>query len=79
MRAKVHIADHRRFGRTREWTSMVIVLALAVSIVPEQAVAQGSGRSGKDVVESSCIACHGTGASGAPKIGDNKAWARRAS
>ena len=79
MRARVHIADHRPFGTTRECTSMVIVLALAVSIIPAQAVAQGSGRSGKDVVESSCIACHGSGASGAPKIGDNKAWAKRAS
>ena len=26
-----------------------------------------------------CVSCHGTGASGAPKIGDSNAWAKRAS
>ena len=34
-------------------------------------------RSGKDVVEAVCIECHGTGANGAPRIGDPKAWAER--
>lgn len=32
---------------------------------------------GKQIVESSCFACHGTGAAGAPKIGDKAAWAPR--
>jgi len=41
------------------------------------AAAQHSDRSGKEVVDSLCISCHGTGASGAPKIGDKKAWAAR--
>lgn len=27
--------------------------------------------------QSSCFACHGTGAAGAPKTGDTKAWASR--
>ena len=35
-------------------------------------------RTGKQVVESLCISCHGTGAGGAPKIGDKKAWSARA-
>lgn len=35
-------------------------------------------RSGKQIVESLCVYCHGTGRSGAPKIGDQKAWAQRA-
>jgi cytochrome c5 len=30
-------------------------------------------------VESACIACHGSGANGAPKIGDRKAWSPLAS
>ena len=30
------------------------------------------------MVDAVCIACHGTGANGAPKIGDKKAWEKRA-
>jgi cytochrome c5 len=30
-----------------------------------------------DVYKSACIACHGTGAAGAPKTGDNAAWSAR--
>ena len=37
----------------------------------------GGGRSGKAVYNSTCVACHGTGASGAPKLGDKEAWAPR--
>jgi cytochrome c5 len=43
------------------------------------AMAQTGDRTGKEVVDSLCISCHGTGAGGAPKIGDGKAWAARAS
>ena len=52
--------------------------ALALTVAPLDADAQG-GRSGKDVVDSVCHACHGTGAQGAPRIGDRKAWSERAS
>ena len=41
------------------------------------ASAQHPDRGGKEVVDSLCISCHGTGANGAPKIGDKKAWAAR--
>lgn len=42
------------------------------------AAAAASGpRSGADVYGSYCAACHGTGALGAPKIGDNGAWGDR--
>ncbi|MGA8261365.1 MAG: c-type cytochrome [Arenicellales bacterium] len=40
--------------------------------------AQNSERSGKEVVQQVCAACHETGAKGAPKIGDEKAWSARA-
>jgi cytochrome c5 len=30
---------------------------------------------GKQVYESTCVACHGTGVANAPKFGDKKAWA----
>ena len=41
------------------------------------AVAAGP-RPGKDVYTSTCMACHGTGVAGAPKVGDKAAWSSRA-
>lgn len=52
--------------------------AVAVLAAPLAARAQGGERSGKDVVEAVCGSCHGTGALGAPKIGDKAAWSKRA-
>lgn len=40
----------------------------------EPATASGKG---KDIYQASCFACHGTGAAGAPKLGDQAAWAPR--
>jgi len=34
-------------------------------------------RSGEEIVNAQCIKCHGTGVSGAPKIGDRDAWIPR--
>ena len=40
--------------------------------------AAGSGKpDGKKVYDTSCMACHATGAAGAPKLGDKEAWAPR--
>jgi len=36
------------------------------------------GWSGQQVVEAVCVKCHGSGVDGAPKIGDKKAWSKRA-
>ncbi|MGH8700528.1 MAG: c-type cytochrome [Burkholderiales bacterium] len=58
---------------------LVWAAALAVPVISHEAIAQGAERGGKDVVETVCITCHGTGAQGAPKIGDRKAWSKRAS
>ena len=42
------------------------------------AVAASSGpRSGEDVYNAACMACHATGAGGAPLLGDTAAWADR--
>ncbi len=42
------------------------------------AVAASSGpRSGEDVYNSACMACHSTGAAGAPKLGSADDWAPR--
>ncbi len=37
----------------------------------------GSGKSAEEIYNTSCMACHTTGAAGAPKIGDAAAWEER--
>jgi len=39
--------------------------------------ASSGPKSGEDVFNTSCTACHSTGAAGAPKLGDKAAWADR--
>ena len=58
-----------------------VASALAVCAVwaPAAYAVMPGERTGKEVVESFCFECHGTGANGAPKIGDAKAWKARAS
>jgi len=41
------------------------------------ATAAAGAKSGEQVYNSNCVACHGTGAAGAPKLGDTAAWAPR--
>jgi cytochrome c5 len=53
-------------------------LAFALAVAPGEMRAQ-TERSGKQVVDAVCAACHSTGVNGAPKIGDKNAWAKRAS
>src|SRR6202158_2004749 len=52
------------------------ISALMTLITAQDAAAQNAERSGKEVVESLCVSCHASGASGAPKIGDKKAWSK---
>jgi len=52
----------------------------AAASAPVPAVpAPVAARSGKQVYETTCFACHGVGAAGAPKFGDKAAWAPRIS
>ncbi len=45
--------------------------------VPAVAAAPSGPRSGEQVYNAACIACHSSGAAGAPKVGDVNAWAER--
>jgi cytochrome c5 len=53
----------------------VSLVALAITGVASGQGAPVQERSGKQVVDSLCMSCHATGNAGAPKIGDQKAWA----
>ena len=54
----------------------MLLAVLVLSIVSVNARA-ASPPDGKAIYEKTCIACHGTGATGAPKLGDAGAWAPR--
>jgi cytochrome c5 len=54
----------------------LVVAALSFALASLPAGAQTSERSGKQVVDASCITCHGTGVNGAPRIGDKNAWSK---
>jgi cytochrome c5 len=70
-----------RTGARNDWLAWgsAIVLFAASLYAARDAAGQPADRSGKQVVDAVCVSCHGTGANGAPKIGDTKAWAARAS
>jgi cytochrome c5 len=57
---------------------MMVVASALLAGVAYQAPAQDKGLSGKEVVDSVCAGCHAKGEKGAPKIGDKKAWSKRA-
>jgi cytochrome c5 len=52
----------------------LLILAATVAL---PAAAQPE-RTGEQIVQHQCILCHGAGVGGAPKIGDGKAWGKRA-
>src|SRR3972149_7705930 len=55
------------------------LVAVTLLALAQAGFAQAAERSGKDVGEAVCAGCHAAGTGGAPKIGDKKAWAARAS
>src|SRR6185295_10966677 len=56
-----------------------VVLFTAVWTFSASAAAQRNDRQGKEVVDAVCGECHASGKDNAPRIGDVKAWANRAS
>ena len=67
--------------RRRHACSLVrwVALLLGAALLSPPALAQQRTRTGKAVVDTFCTTCHEGGKDGAPKIGDAKAWAPRAS
>jgi cytochrome c5 len=61
------------------WHSLVLTSVLATALSFNGGAAHAAERSGKEVVDKVCAGCHASGAKGAPKMGDKKAWAPLAS
>src|SRR5712691_7208149 len=79
MSTRCVIEKHTLSDIARSGLMGAALLALAITVASRPANAQSAERSGKQVVDAVCAACHATGANGAPKIGDPKAWSKRAS
>jgi cytochrome c5 len=56
---------------------MLRVTVLALLLLAGGLAAAEEGKRGEQVYRETCAACHDTGAAGAPRIGDKKAWAPR--
>lgn len=54
-----------------------LLVATAVGALMVVAGQAAAAEDGAKVYQSTCFACHGTGAAGAPKFGDKAAWAPR--
>lgn len=78
MNSKARSARYSSFIEMFTQLIMAVIVILALAITSEHALAQSGERSGKEVVEATCASCHGSGANGAPKIGDKQAWKKRA-
>ncbi len=51
--------------------------AKATETAAAETKAASAARSGEEIFNTACTACHSTGAAGAPKLGDKEAWAPR--
>jgi cytochrome c5 len=72
------ICSFSNTGRSAlQLSSLALITTIGIAIPFTNA--QAADRTGKEVVETVCGACHITGKDGAPKIGDRADWAKRAS
>lgn len=64
-------------ARPDEETTASLIQPLAKVKLSAAPAAPKGAKTGEQVVTAICGACHNSGAAGAPKIGDNAAWAGR--
>jgi len=72
-----HNSEHSIVDRISKVGSLCVEGQECKAPVAAAAPVASGPRSGADVYTASCSACHGTGAAGAPKMGDTAAWAPR--
>ena len=53
-------------------SAVLSVVLLVIGSMPGSA-----GATGEETYNSCCVACHGTGVAGAPRVGDKAAWTDR--
>lgn len=71
--------EYRTLRRMPGQLSAVFLVSIAALVASAAPAAPPQERNGKQVVDAVCGACHQTGKNGAPRIGDEKAWATLAS
>src|SRR5450759_254708 len=76
MNNQVHVEGCLSFADMPKLLIAALGFSLATSVTAQTGSTQSGERGGKEVVEAVCSTCHRTGANGAPKIGDKKAWAK---
>ena len=64
-------------GRIKPYGSVCVSGDASCGSAVASASASAGPRSGEAVYNAACMACHSTGAGGAPKVGDVAAWADR--
>lgn len=67
----------RQAPPSEEVTAKLIQPVARVELAGGEAAATKGAKTGEQLVTAICGACHNTGAAGAPKTGDNAAWAPR--
>lgn len=57
----------------------LLLATLTIAVASSPAIAKNHGthttKTGEQVYQQACVACHATGVASAPKLGDQKAWA----
>ena len=71
-------AARKSFGRNWRFALAALAALAGAITLPAMAAAEATDRIGKDVVQTTCGACHVAGKDGAPRIGDKQAWGKRA-
>lgn len=69
--------DSLKYLSQEDLESIATYLKTVKSEMPPAPKSSSGAGAGKGIYEQYCIGCHGTGAGGAPKVGDGQSWAAK--